>query len=220
MPGKLSYFDLNGRVDACRMALSHANFQYEDNRLSFEQFGAMKAGGELPLGSAPIWEEDGFTMCQSNAILRMIGIRCGYYHTDPMICWAIDSMLDFHEGHTNGWQSFWAPILGGADPATLADADITEWCEKFWDKVIPVTEARLAKHGKRFLAGTDRPTICDFKAFCAYANTFCNPGCPLSQSNKDKIQAKVDAAPCYAAWVRTMKAETDNYCQTRPARPF
>merc|ERR1712172_94182 len=77
--------------------LSHANFQYEDCRMPFEEFGQKKAQGYFPLGSMPIWEEDGFKMCQSSAILRMMAIRTGYYSDDPMTCWAIDSLVDFAE---------------------------------------------------------------------------------------------------------------------------
>ena len=47
----------------------------------------MKESGALPLGSMPVWEEDGFIMCQSNSILRVLGIRLGYYADDPMTCW-------------------------------------------------------------------------------------------------------------------------------------
>ncbi len=32
----------------------------------------------------PVWEEDGYKMVQSNSILRMLGIRYGYYTTDPI----------------------------------------------------------------------------------------------------------------------------------------
>ena len=59
-----------------------------------EEWGAMKEAGATGL---PIWEEDGFTMTQSNAILRMVGIRNNFYHTDPQVCYSIDSLLDFHE---------------------------------------------------------------------------------------------------------------------------
>ena len=60
MPGKLLYFDMGGRAEGIRALLAHANFQYEDSRQSFADFGAMKSSGALPLGSMPVWEEDGF----------------------------------------------------------------------------------------------------------------------------------------------------------------
>ena len=97
MPGKLYYFEVDGRAAGIRMLLAHSNTQYEDARQSFPAFGQLKQSGFLPLGSMPVWEEDGFKMCQSSAILRMLGIRHGYYSDDPMTCWAIDSIVDFME---------------------------------------------------------------------------------------------------------------------------
>ena len=85
MPGKLIYFDLGGRAEAIRAMLAHANYQYEDDRQSIEQFSNLKQNGLLPLGSLPVWEEDGFKMVQSSSILRRLGIRLGYYSEDPFI---------------------------------------------------------------------------------------------------------------------------------------
>ena len=55
------------------------------------------------------------------------------------------------------------PMFSGA--TALNPTDFDPWFANFWDRVIPVLEARLAEHGMKFLAGTERPTIADFKAF-------------------------------------------------------
>ena len=85
MPGKLTYFSGGGRAEGIRAMLAHASFKFEDNRVTGEQFGAMKSS--LPLGSLPIWEEDGFTIVQSSAILRSLGVRLGYYTEDATQAW-------------------------------------------------------------------------------------------------------------------------------------
>ena len=87
MPGKLIYFEAGGRAEGIRALLAHANFDYVDERLSFPDFGAKKAAGVFPLGSVPVWEEDGVMHPQCSAILRMLGIRLGYYSEDPATCW-------------------------------------------------------------------------------------------------------------------------------------
>ena len=204
MPGALSYFDLGGRAEAIRALLGHARFQYEDNRMTFEQFGAKKQSGELPLGSAPIWVEDGFTMCQSSAILRMLGIRLGYYTDDPMTAWNIDSIVDFVEDNRSGHDNFFNPVLGGGAPQeSEGDNLVNGWCMK----VFPVIERRLAAHGKTFIAGTDRPTIADFKAFQLHMSTI-DPQSPANVV-PPSVQAKVEAAiakhPTYSRWVMAMK---------------
>ena len=56
----------------------------------------MKEEGVLEFGQLPVlvWPEDGAYLTQSNAILRALGIRFGYYPTDPMERWQVDSTLD------------------------------------------------------------------------------------------------------------------------------
>ena len=71
----------------------------------------MKAAGFFPLGGLPDWEEDGTVMPQSNAILRMLAIRLGYYSEDPMTCWQIDSMMDFCEDLFGKFATFYAPMF-------------------------------------------------------------------------------------------------------------
>ena len=53
MPNKytLHYFDLNGRGDACRALLSHANVEYEDHRFGFPDWPALKP--TMPGGTVP-----------------------------------------------------------------------------------------------------------------------------------------------------------------------
>ena len=166
MPGKLTYFDFGGFSAAIRSMLDHASFEFEDERLSFEEFGARKAS--LPLGSMPVWTEDGFVITQSSAILRTMGIRLGYYTEDPMIAWQIDSIVDYMDSMTGKCHDWILPaVMGGTSPD---ESKTDEWFSGYWDKVIPVLEARLQSHGKKFLGGTDRPTIADFKAFSSVSH--------------------------------------------------
>lgn len=96
-----------------------------------------------------------------------------------------------------------------------------EWLAGGYGKVIPIYEKRLAAHGKRFLAGTDRPTIADFKAFqhnIGFSDV--NPSTPIPRETLDKINNMIAASPSYARWVDAMKQELANYLPTRPPRPL
>ena len=209
MPGKLTYFEVEGRACSIRLMLSHANFQYEDCRLSMQDFGAQKAAGAFPLGSMPVWEEDGFKMCQSSAILRMLAIRTGYYSDDPLTCWAIDSLVDFAEDMQAAHLLMYAPLLGGAP---LDETKTDDWFAKFWNKCIPIYEKRLAGHGKKFLAGTDRPTMADFKAFgTVIMNLDSNQGNVLPQHIRDRVKQTMQASPGYYRWVQHMEQECATY---------
>ena len=216
---KLSYFDLGGRAEAIRTMLAHANFQYEDHRIQFSELGALKnTPGALPLGSMPIWDEDGLIMCQSSAILRMLGIRLGYYTEDPMVAYQIDSIVDFAEdllGKCNGW--IFPAVTGGQIDMTKEDA----WFENYWKKLLPVMEARLAEHGKKYIAGTDRPTIADFKCFAqASRATALNPNTLVPPSTLQKLDQVIASFPSYKRWYDNMARENQAYLQTRIERPI
>ena len=111
----------------------------------------------------PVWEEEGAVYPQCSAILRMIGIRCGYYSEDPMACWAIDSLVDYIEDHTNKFAAYLFPVTKGEQ---VSD-DASGWFSDYWEKVMPLIEKRMAEHGKPFVGGTDSPSIADFKAFAS-----------------------------------------------------
>ena len=78
-----------------------------------EEFARMKKAGSLPLGALPMWEEDGFTQVQSSSILRQLGLRLGYYHADPMVCWSIDSIIDFVEDLQTKFAEYILPVMEG-----------------------------------------------------------------------------------------------------------
>ncbi|MBA2664559.1 MAG: glutathione S-transferase family protein [Bradymonadaceae bacterium] len=93
---KLTYFDAAGRAEPLRIALFIAGLPFEDNRLSFEQFAALKQAGAFPLGSVPVLEVDGFTYTQTSAMLRFVA-RLGetkLYPGDPSEAFITDSVLD------------------------------------------------------------------------------------------------------------------------------
>ena len=219
MPGKLTYFEVSGRSEGIRMMLAHANFQYEDCRLPMAEFGQKKAAGYFPLGSMPIWEEDGFKMCQSSAIMRMLGIRLGYYSDDPMTAWCIDSIVDFCEDYTGKHVVPYSPLLGGQP---FGEDALPAWYDGFWGKVIPVINKRLEGHGRKFIAGTDRPTIADFKAFqTVIVNLDSNSACILPAHARQKLKEMFAAAPSYNRWVQSMEQEMASYISSgRVPTPF
>ncbi len=102
MPGKLSYFPVGGRAEPIRALCWLAKHEFEDNMVDPMSWASVKDNGTYPMQSMPIWEEDGVTYCQSSAILRMLGIRFGYYSTDPNTMWEIDSLIDMIEDNMEG----------------------------------------------------------------------------------------------------------------------
>jgi hypothetical protein len=148
----------------------------------------------------------------------MLGIRLGYYSEDPMTCWAIDSIVDFCEDLQPKFASWLLPVTqgGAVDPAGAK-----KWLSDYWGKLIPIVEGRLAGHGKKFIAGTDRPTIADFKTFQILIGVHdSNPASIMPASVKAKFNAKVQASPAFSRWIDTMVAELSSYLAQRPPRPL
>ena len=74
---------------------------------------------------------------------------------------------------------------------------------------MPVLDARLAEHGKKFIAGTDAPTMADFKASIFWGIVFqdCRgeENAVYPQEVKDELMAKAAAYPNYLRWSQVMQ---------------
>lgn len=100
---KLYYFPANGRAFASRVALSAAGIDFDDIRLTFEEFGKMRIGknGEnynekVPLGTFPIlvFPDGERIISQSTAIARFAGKYSDLYPQDPLKSILIDEVID------------------------------------------------------------------------------------------------------------------------------
>ena len=97
---KLTYFDFDGgRGEPIRIALHAAGINFEDNRLSFAEFGRIRQGTRF--NSVPVLEIDGAAVTQSNAISRYIGKMAGLYPTDDLQALYCDEALDALEDLTH-----------------------------------------------------------------------------------------------------------------------
>merc|ERR1711976_895085 len=68
---KLTYFNGRGRAEGIRMTLAASGVEYEDKRITFEEWGALKPN--VPFNGLPMLEADGKQLGQSGAILRFLG---------------------------------------------------------------------------------------------------------------------------------------------------
>ncbi len=90
---KLTYFDFDGgRAEPIRIAFHAAGIEFEDNRLSFPEFGEMRQG--MRFNSVPVLEIDGAAVTQSNALSRYVGKMAGLYPADDLQALYCDEVLD------------------------------------------------------------------------------------------------------------------------------
>lgn len=90
---KLYYFDVNGgRGETARLALSIGGIEFEDQRLKFDQWAALKP--QTPFHSLPVLEVDGKMLAQSNTINRYVGKLADLYPSHPWQAALCDEVMD------------------------------------------------------------------------------------------------------------------------------
>src|SRR4051812_47404843 len=91
---RLTYFDFSAsRGDECRLALFAAGVDFEDHRITADEWKLLKASA--PYGALPLLETPGKpVLAQSNAILGYIGRQHGLHPTDPWEAARHDAILE------------------------------------------------------------------------------------------------------------------------------
>ena len=87
----LEYFNAQGRAEVARAAFWIGGVEFDDVRISHEQFAANKAAGKYPRGQVPVLSVDGEVIPQSSAIVRYAATRAGIHPTDPLLALRVDS---------------------------------------------------------------------------------------------------------------------------------
>ncbi|MDH4125690.1 MAG: glutathione S-transferase family protein [Gammaproteobacteria bacterium] len=154
---KLSYFDFNGgRGEPIRIMFHAAGIAFEDNRLSFEQFGQMRQGTRF--NSLPVLHVDGVEVTQSNAMLRYLGKLGGLYPTDNLQALYCDEVmgavenLSYHIGQTMRLQ--------GDELREARQKLLDGWLTTY----IRGMGGLLARGGGKYFCD-NRLTVADLKAF-------------------------------------------------------
>ena len=88
---RLTYFSSRGLAEPIRLLLAEADVSYQAVHLGTwnpgnqpDDFQRLVASGRLPFGAVPLWEEDdGFSLVQSEAILRHLARTRGLYGATP-----------------------------------------------------------------------------------------------------------------------------------------
>jgi prostaglandin-H2 D-isomerase / glutathione transferase len=154
----LSYFDIPGRGEATRLALTIGGIAFEDRRVPFSQWDEEKS--KTPWGGLPMLDlSDGSRIAQQRAVLRFVGAETGLYPIDDSYtCAKIDELMDAAEdlsGRTSGV----GKGLGDAEKLTARKAA----CEAggvVYDLLSKIDEF-VAANGQNGHAVGDKLTIAD-----------------------------------------------------------
>ena len=156
---RLIYFDFPGRGEAVRDALRMGAVAFEDLRLSYPEFQARRAAGQLPWDTLPVLEfADGSQLGQSNALLRWAGAEAGLTPVDPLEALRVDALLDNIEDYGTRL-SVSIRVTDDAVRAALR----AELAERWLPEWFRLLERRLAEAGHGWLVGAAL-SIADLKA--------------------------------------------------------
>jgi prostaglandin-H2 D-isomerase / glutathione transferase len=90
---KLTYFDFDGgRGEPARLALHIGGIAFEDRRVSFQDWAALRE--TMPFRALPVLEVDGRLVTQSNSINRYVGKLTGLYPKDDWQALLCDEVMD------------------------------------------------------------------------------------------------------------------------------
>jgi glutathione S-transferase len=89
---KLTYFDIDGgRAEPIRIAFYTAGIDFEDIRISHDEFSEIRKG--MRFTCVPVLEIDGAQITQSSAISRYVGKMAGLYPKDDLQALYCDEVL-------------------------------------------------------------------------------------------------------------------------------
>jgi len=203
---KLTYFGLRARGEAIRWILHYAGQEFEDHRVSFEEWGAVKA--TTPNGQIPVLEVDGKKLPQSVAIGRFLARRHGLAGKDAWEEAEADAVVDYVTKDATAKWIEWvkATITGQKEKAEEIK---NEYVNKDVIPFLDSLEAKLVANGQGVFIGK-QVTWADI-----YVTVFADEVLALSPTALDKYpQLKA-----HNARVHELKGIKE-YLATRPASPF
>ena len=154
---KLTYFDFHGgRGEPARLALSMAGIPFEDDRVSPSEWERRKPN--TPFGALPVFEVDGQTLAQSNAINRYVGKLTELYPTDAWQAALCDEVMEAVEDIST---KLAATMFLPDEEKKVQRKALVEGPLPFY---LTRLQQRLEVHGGRYCAA-DRLPIADLKVF-------------------------------------------------------
>merc|ERR1711970_452280 len=146
---KLTYFNLRGRAEPCRLLLAYSGTKYEDERLAapwddMAPWTALKPN--TPWGQVPLLVWDGEVVAQSIACARFLAREFGLAGRNSLEMAQVDEIVDVIQDLLNAWYS-------------LYHAKDTAGQQKHMETTVPTGMAQLEKklesRGGQFMVGNN-----------------------------------------------------------------
>jgi prostaglandin-H2 D-isomerase / glutathione transferase len=212
---KLSYFNIEGAAEHVRLALLLSRTPFEDHRISWTEWPAMKP--TTPNGQLPIMTfDDGSVRAQSKAMLRWVG------STKSTTLYPKEKLFDIEEviSDIEDMQLAFNPsqyllsrpsYFGHPDSLPSSEEGkqlVQSMRQKFITEVLPHfikrLTSRMEKHGGPFLVAGTEPTIADCVAVPALR--------AFTKGHIDYVDTKcLEADPAIVSYIQ-------NFCALEPIK--
>ncbi|XP_063314689.1 hematopoietic prostaglandin D synthase [Pelobates fuscus] len=187
---KLTYFNFKGRAELIRYIFAYKNTEYEDVRIEFSEWPALKPS--IVYGQLPILEIDGVVYHQSIAIARYLAKQAGLVGKTDLDNLRIDALIDSFDDFISAFP--WS------EPD---EAKKKQKQEEYIKNGSPTLLAALEKSlgDKTWFAG-DYVTWADF-----YWDTFSDgleafdPNFAKNLPNLQALKKRVQSIPSIASWL-------------------
>jgi len=190
---KLIYFDGRGKGEISRLIMAEGNIQYEDNRISFQSWNALRA--LMPFGQLPVLEINGYQLAQSNAIEHYLATLSGLNGTNALEQAQIDMIV---EGVKDATKNFYTAqfsndeILKKEQLSNYFKEECGRWAAKF-EKLLG---------GNSYFIG-DRLTLADIYVFATYSDVLeRNNDCLDKTPFLKAVIERVGSRPNIKKWVQ------------------
>jgi len=181
----LTYFDVRGRGEVTRLLFKVAGVEFEDKRLTFEEWGKekenMKSAGKVPFGQLPVLEVDGTLLAQSMAIGRFVANELGFTPSTNLGKAQADMIVD-------GCSDFGEKIVRPRfEKDEVKKAQLEEEAKAATPGLLKCFEDILKANngGKGFFVG-DKLTFADISVFNILNYAWFDPNDPLSSPEELK----------------------------------
>lgn len=188
---KLTYFNLRGRGELIRYIFAYASIPYEDIRIEFSDWPALKP--KVPFGKLPIMEVDGTVIHQSLAIARYLARETGLDGKTTLEKAQVDAIVDTVNDLTNVF------------PWEEKDQDKKKQKE---DEIFTNVAPDVLKHLENFLGDREwfvgkSVTWADFY-WDVCSTTFISMSPSFAQNNPKllALKSRVQALPAIAEWLQ------------------
>ncbi|KAG7378755.1 hypothetical protein PHYPSEUDO_009529 [Phytophthora pseudosyringae] len=197
---KLTYFSIAGRAEPIRLALFIGGIDFQDIRLSYEEYENVKL--KLPFNQLPVLEVDDEPVSQSLAILRFAGTLSGLYPTtDALAAFHVDEVLVLIDEMFNSPE--WRATVSERDPKKLEE--MREGLSKgIILKTLEFLEKRVVAFKGLYATGSEL-TVADLAIYAVILLTKAGrPGIPTTISDPYKnllrVFDQVKAHPKVVEW--------------------